>query len=78
MDSWRIVWIGASSGNLCFLTSKADGDDLLIERNEPGLSLLRWRFSDITDTQFHWTGHFSKDDGKTWILEQEMYATRRA
>tara|TARA_R110002111_G_scaffold120446_7_gene183656 strand:- start:653 stop:1183 length:531 start_codon:yes stop_codon:yes gene_type:complete len=77
-DSWRIVWIGASSGNLCFLTARKDGDDLLAERNEKGLSLLRWRFSDITENQFHWTGHYSNDDGQTWILEQEMIVTRRA
>jgi hypothetical protein len=76
-DTWRVVWIGASSGNLCFLTAKEEGDDLLIERNEPGMSLLRWRFSDITETQFHWTGHFSNDEGKTWVLEQEMVATKR-
>ncbi len=73
---WRVVWIGASSNNLCFLEAKQDGDDLLLERKESGLSFLEWRFSDITKDSFHWTGHYSKDDGETWILEQEMYATR--
>jgi hypothetical protein len=76
-EVWRIVWIGASSGNLCFLKAKQDGDDLLIERKEPGMSFLKWRFSGITEKQFYWTGHFSNDDGKSWILEQKMLATKR-
>ncbi len=76
-DSWRVVWIGASSGNLCFLTARQEGANLLIERNDPGMSLLRWQFTDITETQFRWTGHFSTDGGKTWLLEQEMHATKR-
>lgn len=75
-DTWRVVWIGASSNNLCFLEASQDGDDLLIERNEEGLSLLKWRFSEISDDSFHWTGHYSNDDGNTWILEQDMYAKR--
>lgn len=79
-DVWRVVWIGASSGNLCLLKAGADqeGDEILIERNEEGSSRLRWRFSNIRDDRFHWTGHFSTDGGASWILEQEMHAYRRA
>ena len=76
-DIWRVVWIGASSNNLCFLQAKEDYEDILLERNDEGSSYLQWRFSDITDNSFHWTGHYSKDAGETWILEQEMFATRR-
>lgn len=76
-DTWRVVWIGASSNNLCFLQAKQDGDDLLLERNDEGASLLRWRFADITRDSFHWTGRYSVDDGETWILEQDMFAKRR-
>lgn len=76
-DTWRVVWIGASSNNLCFLQASEDGDDLLLERSEEGSSLLRWRFSNITKDAFHWTGHYSKDGGDNWILEQDMHARRR-
>ena len=76
-DEWRVVWIGASSNNLCFLQASVDGDDLLLERNDQDASLLRWRFSEITKDTFHWTGHYSKDNGETWILEQDMHAKRR-
>lgn len=79
-DIWRVVWIGASSGNLCFLQASASqvGNEILIERNEEGLSQLRWKFSDISDDEFHWTGHFSTDGAASWILEQEMHAKRRS
>lgn len=79
-DKWRVVWIGASSGNLCFLEARSDqaGNELLIERKEEGLSLLRWKFSEISGSAFHWTGRYSNDGGDSWILEQEMHAKRRA
>lgn len=79
-DTWRVVWIGASSSNLCFLRANASqvGDEILLERNDEGSSRLKWRFSDISDDEFHWTGHFSTDAGASWILEQEMRAKRRA
>ena len=77
-DSWRVVWIGASSNNLCVLDASQEGEDLLLTRNDPGMSFLKWRFSEITDTSFLWSGHYSKDEGKTWILEQEMYAEKCA
>jgi hypothetical protein len=37
---------------------------------------LQWRFSEITDTTFTWTGYTSYDEGTSWRLEQEMSATR--
>lgn len=77
-DKWRVVWFGASSGNFCILNVKeANGDELLLERNDDNSSYLRWKFSNITADSFHWTGHYSKDKGETWILEQEMFARRR-
>ena len=40
--------------------------------------LLRWRFADITDDSFTWTGEFSADGENTWTLEETMLATRVA
>lgn len=77
-DQWRVVWIGASSGNLCFLEGGRVGEEIRLERTEEGSALLRWSFTDISDDQFHWTGHISTDGGATWRMEQEMYAKRRA
>jgi len=40
-------------------------------------SPMQWIFSDITANTFRWRGMTSKDGGKIWYMEQEMFATRR-
>lgn len=39
---------------------------------------LVWRFSDIKRDSFHWSNNLSMDGGKTWILQGELFANRRA
>lgn len=76
-DAWQVIWLGASSGNICFLKSTQIDDDLVLERKEEGSAYLQWRFSEVTDDSFTWTGHYSNDKGNTWLLEQKMLARRR-
>lgn len=38
---------------------------------------LRWRFTDIGPDSFTWQGQASHDGGRTWVLEEQMRATRR-
>lgn len=37
----------------------------------------RWSFREITAESFLWVGHESHDNGLTWVLAEEMRATRR-
>jgi hypothetical protein len=76
---WHVVWFGASSGSFVVLSARADGDGILLESEpEEDGTINRWRFDDITDDGFSWTGHESRDGGHTWVLRQRMEGTRVA
>lgn len=79
MDRWRVVWLGATSGNFVILEGGPDGDDIRIEGSGTGggPTRVRWVFTDISDDRFHWLGYISNDGGETWRVEQDMHARRR-
>ncbi len=76
LDLWRVIWLGAVTGNLGVMTAKAAGSEIWIEEKESDGSLTRWIFTEITSDSFHWKGTASNDQGKTWRVEQEMFAQR--
>ncbi|MCP3139799.1 hypothetical protein [Pyxidicoccus xibeiensis] len=77
-DSWRVIWLGATTGFLAVLTGRPVGDEIHIEGKDPDGHLLRWMFTAITQDSFLWRGLLSKDGGATWRLTQEMPCRRRA
>lgn len=38
---------------------------------------MKWVFSEITDTSFHWSNMVSLDCGETWSVKGELYGVRR-
>lgn len=74
---WRVVWLGAASGIVVFLSGGRDEKVLKLEGQEDSGALLRWTFTDITPTSFVWTGWISTDGGESWRIEQLMHARRR-
>lgn len=73
---WRVVWLGAVTGILLFLTARQVGDEMWIEGPDADGSDLRWIFSGIQPDRFHWKGLTSRDGGRTWRLEQEIRGSR--
>lgn len=73
---WRLVFVGATSGNFVNLTGGAAGPDIVLRGVDMDGSSLRWTFTEITPSSFHWLGHTSNDGGDSWRLEQEMHARR--
>ena len=73
----KVVWIGPALSNLSVFAAERDGDRIvqneLFPRKE---KLSRWMFRDITGRSFKWEAHVSHDQGKSWDLEQEVFATR--
>ena len=78
LDVWRVVWVGAHSNTYIPLIGRKTDDGILLEGPDTDGSPLRWMFSEITPDSFLWTGHTSKDGGRSWYLEQRMTAARRS
>jgi hypothetical protein len=76
LGTWRIVFLGASSGALVVLTGGLDGDRIVLEGSEIEGIRNRWSFSEIAKDRFHWRGEISHDGGATWRLEHEMFGRR--
>ena len=76
--TWKIIWLGAVTGNIVFLTGKTSGKEIILEEvNSTDGDISKWIFTDINPNQFHWKGFNSKDNGNTWTLDQEMFGYRR-
>jgi hypothetical protein len=74
---WRSTWVEPVNGRVRRFIGEPVGADirLLSDEDEPQ---LRWSFTAITPDSFTWRGERSTDHGATWVLEEEMYATRTA
>jgi hypothetical protein len=72
---WRVVWLGAVSGNVIVLTGGKVGDEIQLEGPDVDGSQLRWTFTDITRDSFQWTGFTNA--GGAWWMEQQMAGRRR-
>lgn len=77
LGAWRVLWIGAHSNTYIPLIGRQQGEQIILEGPDVDGSPLRWVFSEITPNSFRWTGHTSKDGGRTWYMEQLMKAKRR-
>lgn len=73
---WTAVWVGATSGDVAVFRARAHDDEIWLEMAEDDGTLVRWRFTAITVDAFRWLGETSADGGATWLLGQEMLATR--
>ena len=77
-DRWHVVWF-SPHGRIVTLIGRAgeNGDIVQEGRRDNDGRLVRWSFTDVTETSFRWSGSISEDGGETWRLEQEMLARRR-
>lgn len=76
IDAWRITWINPVSGARNELVARlVDGNVVQIGTHPDGRP-IRWRFMNITESSFRWTGEALNVDGETWTLQMEFRATR--
>jgi len=77
IDAWRSTWLGPRHHIVMPFIARLVGDEIVLEGSfEEGVT-TRWIFSDITPQSFSWRSVESRDDGETWIPNQEMKARRR-
>lgn len=76
IGAWRSTWLGPVHRVVLPFVARESGDELVLERRDERHRMVRWIFSQITPTSFHWRNIVSADEGQNWHLEQEMFATR--
>jgi len=78
LDAWHITWMHPSSGEFTNLLARRIGDRIVQEGlGGDFMHRERWSFTEITPGSFRWIGEYSTDRGATWILEEEIKATRK-
>lgn len=77
-DVWRVVWMAPRGGEFVSLVGRRVGERIVQDGEAlDGSSRQRWTISDISANNFLWQGESSRDGGVTWMLDQEMWATRQ-
>jgi hypothetical protein len=77
MDAWRSTWISATHKVVKTFVGRKVGEDIVLEGRTAEGHPLKWIFSDITPGSFRWHSEESHDDGRTWIMREEMKIRRR-
>ena len=78
IDAWRVTALTPIFGVIVNLIARPVGDEIVLEGRSSDNKLYRWIFSDITDHTFRWSGYVSADEGRTWLMEEEIRGRRRA
>ena len=78
IQAWRVTYINPVTGQRDELIGRWSGKDIVqVGRHADGTP-IRWSFTEITPKSFHWLGEALMPDGKTWNLEGEFRAVRKA
>ena len=77
IDAWRVSVIAPIFGASINLIAREHGDQIWLEGRSPENDLLRWTFSEFSDERVRWQGYVSKDEGLTWIRDEEIILHRR-
>ena len=77
LDAWRSTWIDPLNGRVRRFVGRVRDGMIVLEGMDDDPK-ERWTFRDITADSFVWRGESSTDGGRTWFVEDEMRATRRA
>ena len=77
IDAWRVTFASGVTGNVVQLEARERGSEIWLEGRAEDDRLFRWTFSDITGTRVYWQGFVSRDDGATWVRDEEIVLTRQ-
>src|ERR671937_1700984 len=77
IDAWRVTATFPIYGATVNLIAREHSNEIWQEGRSPENNLLRWTFSDFSDARVRWQGYVSKDEGETWIRDEEIILHRR-
>ena len=76
IDAWRIQWSDPVTRNFLDMIGRAQGRDIVQLGTRPDGHLIRWSFSEISQSSFRWRGEVSVDGGASWRLNVDFTAVR--
>jgi hypothetical protein len=77
IDSWHSVWISPAKGIVQTFIARKVRDEIVLEGVTPDGYPEKWIFSQITRNSFRWRSEETHDEGRTWVLTEEMQIKRR-
>jgi len=77
IHGWHCTWISAIRRTVDTKLARKVGAEIVLEPETRSGNPERWIFSDITPNSFRWHSEKPSDNGKTWVLSEEMKMNRR-
>lgn len=74
-QKWDVCY--GCDGKMRVLEAEPVGDDIVLTRKDLTDCINQWMFTEITPVSFHWLSRISTDGGKTWVVDEDVYAIRR-
>src|SRR5207249_312616 len=78
IDGWRVTIVAPVFGATVNLIAREHDDEIWLEGRNWDNDLIRWTFSEFSDERVRWQGFISKDEGLTWVRDEEIILHRRA
>jgi len=75
-DAWDICYGGY--GFMTVLEARQIGNQIIVTNKDDSEGLNQWVFSDITQNSFHWQNRTSTDNGITWSVIFDVFASRKS
>jgi hypothetical protein len=72
IDAWRSTWLSPIKNLVRTFIARKVKDEIVLEEKTTEGYPEKWIFSDITSTSFRWHSEETHDDGKSWLLTEEM------
>ena len=77
IDAWRVTVVAPIYGATVNLIARQHDDEIWLEGLGPQNKPVRWTFSEFSDERVRWQGFATRDDGATWVRDEEIILRRR-
>ncbi|MDH2901599.1 MAG: hypothetical protein PXY39_11575 [archaeon] len=77
IDAWQSTWISPTQEVVKTFIGRQLGNEIVLEGKSTEGCPVKWIFSEITPSSFRWRSEETRDEGKTWVLKEEMRIHRR-
>lgn len=72
IDAWRSTWLSPIKGIVQTFIARKVNDEIVLESKTAEGYPEKWIFSEIASNSFRWHAEETHDNGKTWLLTEEM------